>query len=348
MPKTKTNKKQKRYKYVSSEGRSAKAQAKLDKTRQKHEEMVRAAVKEKKTFLFYSHKIKLIVLEGRCLAAEHPAQHILCNKQRLPQFIQNTMKRADIMPLTYDLSVRGERQKVDFSMRSHIAVENRAIWIVKPIGSTCAKGIAIANTSQKLQSLMDARRDDGYDYIAQTYIRQPLLIGGRKFDVRAYVVIVEQRVFYRFAYARRNVEQYSPAAESLDDLMVHLCNIHVQCHHPQYDDSKAMLFHDEMVQALGAQRFEAIETRMKNIIRDCLSQVLDTLDTKDCTDQFCILGLDYVVDEKDQPWVLELNYHPHLRKYHKPGNRRNETDQQFLQDLGVTVCQGQQAIEQIL
>ena len=86
-----------------------------------------------------------------------------------------------------------------------------AVWIMKPIGGAQGKGIFLFN---KLSQITDWKKDhrwkaDGPQaetYVVQKYIENPLLIGGKKFDLRLYALVTSysplQVYIYRGGFAR--------------------------------------------------------------------------------------------------------------------------------------------------
>ena len=71
------------------------------------------------------------------------------------------------------------------------------IWIMKPTGSAQGKGIFLFN---KLAQINDWKKDASWKtggadeskaaaYVVQRYIENPQLIGGKKFDLRLYVLV---------------------------------------------------------------------------------------------------------------------------------------------------------------
>ena len=70
------------------------------------------------------------------------------------------------------------------------------------------------------------------------YISNPLLLEGRKFDIRVYLLIVAARPFlalYHSGYVRLSCEPYDEASTSA---CVHLTNQYQQKKHPLYQQIK--------------------------------------------------------------------------------------------------------------
>ena len=79
----------------------------------------------------------------------------------------------------------------------------------------------------------------GYRYVVQTYIKNPLLIEGLKFDLRIYVLLAGTEPLRLYIYedglARFATEKYEePSGENLGNNYVHLTNYSLNKHNPQY------------------------------------------------------------------------------------------------------------------
>ena len=78
------------------------------------------------------------------------------------------------------------------------------------------------------------------NYLFYRYISNPLLLEGRKFDIRAYMLLTSTEkskilAFYRDGYIRLSCLPYD--ADS-SDMTVHLTNQFVQKKHPSYQEVK--------------------------------------------------------------------------------------------------------------
>ena len=86
------------------------------------------------------------------------------------------------------------------------------------------------------ESLTEIERERGIFIclVCCRYITPPLLLGGRKFDIRVYLLVVAARQFvvlYANGYVRLSCSSYSAASP---DLTVHLTNQYQQRKHPEY------------------------------------------------------------------------------------------------------------------
>jgi Tubulin-tyrosine ligase family len=85
---------------------------------------------------------------------------------------------------------------------------------------------------QSLRGLIAASSALGHKVVIQKYIEQPMLLAGRKFDIRQWVLVtsVQPLVVWGYScnYLRLTRHSYSTDAGSLSDRFMHLCNHAVQ------------------------------------------------------------------------------------------------------------------------
>lgn len=93
---------------------------------------------------------------------------------------------------------------------------NHNIWIIKPGENTNrGVGIQVANNLSEIKSLIRnfASQTGNRTSIVQRYLERPLLISGRKFDIRAFAMCtcvngVLKGYMYRDCYFRTSSKQF--------------------------------------------------------------------------------------------------------------------------------------------
>ena len=93
-----------------------------------------------------------------------------------------------------------------------------ASWIMKPIGKAQGRGIFLFN---RLSQVSDWKKDHRWSkeavqaetYVAQRYIDRPYLVGGKKFDMRLYMLVTSSSPLvcwlYRDGFCRFSAQRYS-------------------------------------------------------------------------------------------------------------------------------------------
>ncbi|XP_010213781.1 PREDICTED: probable tubulin polyglutamylase TTLL9 [Tinamus guttatus] len=206
------------------------------------------------------------------------------------------------MPLEYHLFVEEFRKNPGTT------------WIMKPVGRSQGKGIFLF---RKLKDIIEWRKDglrtdDQKDetqveiYVAQRYIENPYLIGGRKFDLRVYILVTSyiplKAWLYRDGFARFSNTRFT--LNSIDDHYVHLTNVAVQKTAPDYDPEKGCKW---MIQQLrqyltakhGADVVEVLFADMDNIFIKSLQSVQKVI----ISDKHCfeLYGYDILIDQDLKP-----------------------------------------------
>ncbi|XP_037588366.1 probable tubulin polyglutamylase TTLL9 [Cebus imitator] len=129
--------------------------------------------------------------------------------------------KCDFFPKTFELPSEYHLFVEEFRKNPGIT------WIMKPVARSQGKGIFLF---RRLKDIMDWRKDtrnsdDQKDdipvenYVAQRYIENPYLIGGRKFDLRVYVLVMSyiplRAWLYRDGFARFSNTRFT--LNSIDD-----------------------------------------------------------------------------------------------------------------------------------
>lgn len=113
------------------------------------------------------------------------------------------------------------------------------IWIMKPVGKAQGKGIFLINKMSQISSWKKDPRlrpfnEDGPEaYIVQRYIENPYLIGGKKFDMRIYVLVTSFNplvvYIHRNGFCRFSNSQFSMNSKDISNL----CNSRYNSRHPR-------------------------------------------------------------------------------------------------------------------
>ena len=105
------------------------------------------------------------------------------------------------------------------------------MWIMKPTSKSQGVGIFIINRLSQVKRWARAQKEMGGQatagrdaYVISRYIDAPLLVGGKKFDLRIYVLVLSYRPLrvysYRRGFARFCTFKYTNEASELDNEMV--------------------------------------------------------------------------------------------------------------------------------
>lgn len=107
---------------------------------------------------------------------------------------------------------------------------------MKPAARAQGKGIFLVNKLTqlrkwapvpKVQQLKQPNFQE--NFIISRYIEKPFLVGGKKFDLRMYVLVTSYRplkvYLHAGGFARFCTEKYSSDMTEIDNMMVHLTNV---------------------------------------------------------------------------------------------------------------------------
>ncbi|OQR95239.1 hypothetical protein ACHHYP_00188 [Achlya hypogyna] len=197
-------------------------------------------------------------------------------------------------------------------------VSTRNLWIAKPSGLSQGRGIELVTSLAEIHSVWAAT---GTPMVVQQYIERPLLIMGRKFDIRQWVLVTDVApvviYWYKSCYLRFSATDYCVAHdEALRDKTMHLCNNSVQKHvsAPAHHDIPEHMWplqrFQQHLQEIGREEVwvERLCPAMQYACVEAIESVASKL--RRVGKGFEWLGLDYIIDEAFNVWLLEVNVSP--------------------------------------
>ncbi|XP_035501982.2 protein polyglycylase TTLL10 [Scophthalmus maximus] len=245
------------------------------------------------------------------------------------------LKMEEFIPTTFRMDVREEREAFFGQQEGVRSNSESCMWICKPTGLNQGRGIFLLKSQDdidafrlKLQHMEESQANKMHHCqpqarIVQHYIQNPLLLKGKKFDVRSYLLIActaPYMVFFRHGYVRLTCDLYDPSSSKLSD---HLTNQHMQKKNPLYSQLKEdTVWSMESFNAYVNHRFQvakglprdwvlgAFAKHMQRIMTQCFFAVKSKLDRR--LGLFDLIGCDFMVDEDFKVWLLEMNCNPAL------------------------------------
>jgi len=187
-----------------------------------------------------------------------------------------------------------------------------AYWICKPADLSRGRGIFIIRELSELQ----------YDSssVVQQYISRPYLIGGYKFDMRIYVVVVSYHPLCIYLYndglVRFTSEKYDLG--SLGNQYSHLTNTSINKYSPSYTTDKVGIGSGSKWTITQLRHYfyqnriddHTLWWNIVSIINlTIIPQTSEVPQVKNC---FELYGFDILIDDSFKPWLLEVNFSPSL------------------------------------
>lgn len=195
------------------------------------------------------------------------------------------------------------------------------LWIIKPANLSRGRNIKMCSSLSEIRSLTDDGKFKSMNsqWIIQKYIENPLLITGRKFDIRLYVLITSMNPFTLWFY-REYYIRLSPLKYSTDDkntASIHLTNFSVSKYVAVSEDEvykERMLsrsqFREYLSQTVSLNAGDLLEVRIKSLLKKMFAGAPALISDRPNT--FEMLGVDILIDEDLIPWVLEVNASPSM------------------------------------
>jgi tubulin polyglutamylase TTLL1 len=198
-----------------------------------------------------------------------------------------------------------------------------AMWIMKPTGRSQGKGIFIINKLAQIKKWSStskwAQQSVKESYVISRYLNDPLLVGGKKFDLRIYILVTSYRPLrvyqYAHGFARFCNAKYTNDMDDLDNPFIHLTNVAIQKHNEDYNSRHGGKWHIRYLRLYlesiyGIDRSNQLFGDIDLLIIHSLKSVQNVM----INDRHCFecYGYDILIDADLKPWLVEVNASPSL------------------------------------
>lgn len=223
-------------------------------------------------------------------------------------------KHLDFVPSTFALPV-------DYSLfEEEFKRHPKSKWIMKPTSRAQGVGIFIINKLNQIKKWAGSRWGTKEEpYIISRYIERPLLVGGKKFDLRLYILVTSYRPLrvYKFkqGFARFTNVKYSNDRDQMNNVEIHLTNVAIQKHMEGYNSKHGNKWNLENINTYiegiyGQEKALECWRQIDDIvIHSLLAVQQNIINDKHC---FECYGYDVIIDSNLKPWLIEVNASPSL------------------------------------
>mgnify|MGYP001252126076 CR=1 FL=1 len=236
-------------------------------------------------------------------------------KRYLKERHKDGFETLDYVPTTYLLPADYSLFVEEFRRNPH------SMWIMKPTAKARGIGIFLVNKLAQIKKWANSRSmsGPGSNYVISRYVDNPLLIGGKKFDLRIYVLVTSYRPLRVFihedGFARFTAARYNNDVTDLDNMYVHLTNVAIQKNGDDYNEkhgNKWILKNLRlyMEATVGYNKTTLLFQQIEDVIISSLKAVQNVIiNDKHC---FECYGYDVIIDDNLKPWLVEVNASPSL------------------------------------
>jgi len=199
--------------------------------------------------------------------------------------------------------------------------EEKKVWILKCSDGTRGEKILLMDDFDKIVQHLESQDKASAPWVIQKYISNPLLLnGGRKFDIRFYVLIDHKLNAYVFPQGTIRVCSEKFTMDDLCEKFAHLSNRKLQGKHEKFGQSEennemtteqfAKWFSSECGGSYDTQVFEKAKDIIQNVIRAGKNK-LENVDHADYS-AFQLFGFDFILDKSHKLWFHEINANPNV------------------------------------
>lgn len=241
--------------------------------------------------------------------------------------VPGDVQLSDFFQETYCLDVEDQRKQFLDARPNPPSRDD--LWIMKPGGLSRGEGIKILWNFDKLKKSFReggklAKEVVKERYIAQRYIQNPLLLDGRKSEIRVYWLVASLRpmmvLMFHDGTSRLNTMPYK--LDDFDNPLVHITNVFQQKKNPDYDPNVSLKWSWERLQVyindhLGKADGTFLEKQLKPRVHRFLRYIVKAslhklIKTPEQGNSYALFGADVILDDNLHPWLTEVQKNPGL------------------------------------
>ena len=235
---------------------------------------------------------------------QYPYESVITMKSILSNLIQSNLGLNNILGLSYNMRTELAEIIGNFYYNEGKGFEN--IWILKPINMSRSMDMLITDNLKEI-----IRAVETGPKICQKYICNPFLMNNKKFDLRFIIAVksllpLELYFYDKMFWIRSANKDYNKESLSFDDYEVHFTVMNYSKFGMQtiYDKDFIKYLKERNIE------WEPIYNKLKIKVKNVL-----LLASKDCPQMInynsrAIYGLDAMIDEQLEPYIIEINYQP--------------------------------------
>ena len=235
-------------------------------------------------------------------------------------FLNNTSnnKRPERLPQNDDVSdllpeITEILEKLSNNLPQFDFNGTKNIWIVKPSGLSRGRGISCIDQLNDILTNIKLHNQT----VIQKYIERPLIIKGRKFDIRQWVLVTNFNplTIYLFEtpYIRFGAEEYH--LEDFKNIFSQLTGNSIAKHSEKFQNSEIEgdmweidQFREYLKEKFGKDCWPEIQEKIKKIVIYSLSTARHKIINRKNSHE--ILGFDIMIDESLNVYLIEINLSP--------------------------------------
>eukprot|EP00762_Andalucia_godoyi_P006320 ANDGO_05854.mRNA.1 putative alpha-tubulin polyglutamylase Ttll1 len=258
--------------------------------------------------IFFFQRIHRYPNTGSVLTRKDALSKLLARWTKLPGKTGDFFR--DVVPPTFALPAEISA----FSSALYETSESGAWWILKPASLSRGRGIRVIKSFEEVEY--------GEPSVVQKYVSHPLLLDGRKFDLRLYVLVTSfgsdlSAYIFSEGLARFARSKFTIIEGERLNPYVHLTNSSVNKNTDgdgTVDDAEIKFPLSSTLKRLQSTYDIDIDTLWNKIVERVLASLIaaqEHISSHPCC--FELLGYDMLIDASQKVWLLEVNASPMLQ-----------------------------------